>query len=155
MFGLQRKDIEPGLTLEDVIFKDNRLNEGHRIVRDSAYDTRMAAWLKFFRRDQFLILDAGDFKYSPAKVLQRVEDFLGLARFITPDHFVWNEQKGYYCIKTNLSDTGMACYSGRRGKQRIDIYPQTKQILKVISDLKFEDSLISLGVLFTGDMNKN
>ena len=130
MFGLQRKNIEPGQAMENVIFIDNRLNEEHMIIRDSVYDAPMTEWLKYFSRDQFLIIDADDFKQSPAKILQRVEDFLGLAHYIIPDLFLWNQQKGYYCVKTNLTDAGMACYSSKRGKKIVDIYPQTKAILK-------------------------
>ena len=129
MFGLQRKQINAGAAMEQVIFENNELNEAHKIVKDSTYDTAMLEYLKYFRLDQFLVIDTDELRYNPAAVLHRVEDFLGLAHYITPDMFVWNKEKGYYCIKTHLSDTGMACYPPGRGKQIVDINPQTRAIL--------------------------
>ena len=129
MFGLQRKQIPPGTSMEQVIFQDNILNEEHKIIKDSTYDKSILEYLKYFTLDQILIIDSDELRYNPVKVLQKVEDFLGLAHYITPDMFVWNEDKGYYCIKTDLSETGMACYPPGRGKQLVDINPQTKAIL--------------------------
>ena len=130
MFGLQRKQIQPGMALEQIIFENNQLNEEHHIIKDSTYDASMLRYLKYFRLDQILIIDTEELKYKPAMTLRKVEDFLGLAHYITPDMFVWNKEKGYYCIKTHLSDTGMACYPPGRGKQIVEINPQTKAILK-------------------------
>ena len=56
----------------------------------------------------------------------------GLLSTLTPiidSYITWNIEKGYYCIKTNLSDKGMTCYLPNRGKHLEDINPQTKAIL--------------------------
>ena len=129
MFSLQRKQIPSGKSLEHIIFENNRLNEDHHIIKHSVYYTSMLEYLKYFTIDQILIIDSDELKYNPVKVLQKVEDFLGLPHFIKSNMFVWNKDKGYYCIKTDLSDTGMACYPPGRGKHIVDINPQTKAIL--------------------------
>ena len=130
MFEIQRGNIEKSSALEDVIFNNKTLDEKYNFISASEYDKRMEEWLKVFKREQFLIIDTNDFKYHPAKVLRQVEDFLGLEHFITPEHFVWNEEKGFYCIRTNVTDTGMACYSDKRGKKQLmDIDPKTRQYL--------------------------
>ena len=112
-----------------MIFKNNTLLESHNFIHESVYSDHMEVWLKYFSMKQFLVIDSNDFKFSPAKVLRRIEEFLGLEHFITPDHFVWNEVKGFFCIKSTLSTTGMVCYSELRGKQTMDINPKTREIL--------------------------
>ena len=128
-FEVQHGKYKSGSALEDFVFQNNTINERNICVKNSVYDKNMKNWLKYFRREQFLVIDSDEFKFYPARALRRVEEFLGLRPFITPDLFVWNEQKGFYCLKTNLSETGMACYSQIRGKQAMDVNPQTRQIL--------------------------
>ena len=130
MFDLQRGVIKPGTALEDIIFKNSTLIEDHKFIRESVYSDNMEVWLKYFSLTQFLVLDSNEFKFSPAKVIGQIEEFLGLDHFITSEHFVWNDEKGFYCIKSSLSDTGMVCYSKMRGKQAIDISPEIREILK-------------------------
>ena len=129
MFDLQRGRISSGTSMEQVLFQNNVLNEQHKIIKRSTYVDSMIEYLKYFTLDQILIIDSEEFKYNPVKVLQKVEDFLGVKHYIKSDMFAWNEEKGYYCIKTNLTDNGMACYPPNRGKHIVEINPQTKAIL--------------------------
>ena len=130
MYDFQRNLIKPGTALEELIIQNNSINENHNFVKDSVYDEPMEKWLKYFKLEQFLIIDANEFKSNPAQVLTKVEDFLDLEHYITPDMFVWNKEKGYNCIRSNLTDTGMACYSSGTGKKQINVNPQTAVILK-------------------------
>ena len=129
MFDLQRGLISSGTSMEQVLFQNNVLNEQHDIIKRSVYVDSMIEYLKYFTLDQILIIDSEEFKYNPVKVIQKVEDFLGVKHYITSDMFAWNKENGYYCIKTNLTDNGMACYHPNRGKHIVDINPQTKAIL--------------------------
>ena len=87
-------------------------------VRLSVYDKPMKLWLKYFDLSQFLIMDNDEFKHDPVSVLNKVENFLGLEHFITDKMFVLNKDKGFYCIRSNITDSGMACYSEYRGKPK-------------------------------------
>ena len=78
----------------------------------------MKLWLKYFNLGQFLILESDEFKRDPYLVLTKVEQFLGLGHFITEDMLVFNDKKGFYCIRTSLTETGMACYSQLRGNNK-------------------------------------
>ena len=84
----------------------------------SVYDEPMKLWLKYFNLGQFLILESDEFKRDPYSVLTKVEQFLGLGHFITEDMLVFNDKKGFYCIRTSLTETGMACYSQLRGNNK-------------------------------------
>ena len=129
MYEVQTKWIKSGTALEDVILQNGTLNEGHGILKHSSYDESMKMWLKYFSLSQIMIIESDDFKHRPGEVLAKVEEFLGLPHSIKPGTFVWNEDKGYYCIKSELDQTGMACYGNERGKTLIDISPKTKAIL--------------------------
>ena len=100
-------------------------------VRHSVYDEPMMFWLKYFNLSQFLVVESDEFKHDPVSVLHKVERFLGLENLITPDMVVLNKEKGFYCIQSDLTDTGMACYPENRGKKKqITVSPRTKAKLK-------------------------
>ena len=112
-------------------------------VRYSVYDEPMMQWLKYFNLSQFLILDAAEFKQNPVSVLKKVEGFLGLGHYITPDMFVFKKDKGFYCVQSNFTDTGSACYSENRGNKEHITVPQStivklKEYFKPKSEKFFE-----------------
>ena len=92
--------------------------ETDSFVRHSVYDKPMELWLKYFSLNQFLIMDNEEIKNDPISALNKVERFLGIEHFITDDMFILNEDKGFYCVQTNITDTRMACYSTNRGHKK-------------------------------------
>ena len=99
--------------------------ERNAFVRHSVYDEPMLRWLSYFDLSQFLIIENEEFKHNPVEVLTKVEQFLGLEHYISADKFVFNNEKGFYCIRTNLTATGMVCYSDHRGKRKQIMVPQS------------------------------
>ena len=93
------------------------------LVSRSVYDEPMKRWLNFFHLSQFLIIESNEFKHDPVSVLRKAERFLGLGSYIKPDMFVLNKEKGFYCIQSNLTDTGIACLPENRGRKRQIIVP--------------------------------
>ena len=93
------------------------VNKKAFFVRQSIYDEPMLKWLEYFNLSQFLIIENEEFKQDPVTVLQKVEKFLGLKNYIKPDMFVFNHDKGFYCIQSNRTDTGNACYYSNRGNK--------------------------------------
>ena len=63
-------------------------------------------------------MDNEELKHDPVSALRKVERFLGLEHVITDKMFVLNKDKGFYCIQSNITDTGMACYSENRGQKK-------------------------------------
>ena len=79
---------------------------------------KMKLWLEYL--SQFLIMDNEELKNDPISTLNKVEHFLGLEHVINDEMFVLNKDKGFYCIQSNSTDTGMACYSeNRRQKKQV------------------------------------
>ena len=118
------------LSFDDVAIKNNTVNEKDLSIRLSMYDRSMKTWLKYFELDQFLIIDSNEMKYQPATVMTKVEDFLGLGHYITPEMFVLNKDKGFYCIKSNLTKSGMACYANDRGRSVTQVSQRTRTMLE-------------------------
>ena len=99
-------------------------------VVKSTYDIAMVRYLSFFRQDQILVIESKQLKTDPINVLRKVESFLGLEHKIKIEDFVFNKEKGFYCVR---SDPGMVCYGDNRGRNattKITIEPDTKAILR-------------------------
>ena len=113
-------------TFSDFVINDeNEVREQDKKMKMSTYDENMKLWLKYFNLSQFLIIEHNEFKHDPVSVLVKVEQFLGLGHFITSDMFVYNTEKGFYCIKSNLTTTKMSCYAGNRGRSHEPIPQET------------------------------
>ena len=115
---------------ENALFRGNSINSKSDAVRRSVYDKPMENWLQYFKLDQFLIIESNELKFSPAKVMRKVEDFLGLGHFISPEMFVLNKEKGFYCVQSNLTVNGMACYAANRGRTQPTVRPSVIYKLK-------------------------
>ena len=111
-----RRDRHGAFSFDDVAIKGDKVRENIPFLVRSIYGKPMENWLKYFNLDQFLIIESDELKYHPAAVMTKVEDFLGLRHYISPEMFVLNKEKGYYCIKSNLTESGMACYASDRGR---------------------------------------
>ena len=119
------------------------IDDKNYLVSHSTYDTPMMVWLKYFSLSQFLIIESNELIHNPLAILKKVEDFLGLGSYITSDMFAFNKEKGFYCIKSNLSDTGMACYAGNRGRKPnitvpADTRSKLEQFFKIRNDNFFK-----------------
>ena len=117
-------------SFDDVAIKGDKVRGNIRPIEQSIYDKAMENWLKYFNLDHFLIIESDELKYHPATVMTKVEDFLGLRHFITPEMFVLNKEKGYYCIKSNLTESGMACYASDRGRSVTYVSQRTRTKLE-------------------------
>ena len=110
---------------DEVALNGNDVNVKIPSLQLSVYDRPMQRWLQYFKREQFLILDSNELKKDPAQAVRKVENFLGLGHYVTPDMFVFNKEKGFYCIQSDLTTNGMACYAQDRGRDPITADPRT------------------------------
>ena len=134
MFEIITGLLEPGTALENVICQKGNIKdiqeENNNIIWHSTYDVALKAWLKYFNLSQILIIESDELKHTPAEVLTKAEKFLGLPHYIKPDTFIWNKEKGYHCLKSELTEFGMVCYGSERGKTLIDVNSKTKALLE-------------------------
>ena len=97
--------------------KRKGLNTLHPVLNMSIYDDNTYTWLRYFNLSQFHIVESERLTRDPAAVLAEIETFLGLGHFIHSDMFVFNQEKVFPCIRSNISSTGMACYDGKDAQQ--------------------------------------
>ena len=87
-------------------------------IKHSIYDEGLARYLKYFNRSQIKVIWDEDFKKCPYQVLKSVEKFLNLEHTIRPDNFVFNKEKGYFCLRINKHSKDVSCYDDLRGRNR-------------------------------------
>ena len=119
-----------GKPYDDVVLTGNDVNSNIPSLQLSIYDRPMKHWLQYFKLNQFLILESNELKTAPAQAVRKVENFLGLGHYVTDDMFVFNKEKGFYCIQSDLTTNGMACYAQDRGREQIKPDPNTIRKLK-------------------------
>ena len=106
-------------TFEEMVFTDSNhtvINETYKPVYVSKYHIHLSRWLRYFPRDQILVLDGEQFIKDPVPGLQEVEKFLGVNPHVSKDHFMFVKTKGpngFYCKKYNGKPACMAGYKGR------------------------------------------
>ena len=71
-----------------------------RLVKNSLFVEHLRPWTLFFTRKQLLVIDGDKFiKENPARTLHQVEKHLNVRHFFENNMFVYNQTKGYYCLK--------------------------------------------------------
>ena len=106
-------------------FLDNRTNENETITssgmfRQSTYIDRLQQWFQVFGRDKIHVVDGDNFVKHPASTLNKIETFLNISSYFTDDHFVYNKEKKFYCLKK----------SGCMGKQKGRPHPNMTDITR-------------------------
>jgi hypothetical protein len=110
--------------LEDLIFYKNGSirpdsEQGKKypikFFEDSLYVKHLQKWLKYFPLNQILILDGEKYIVDPYSQLKKVEEFLRLKSFFTPDNFIFNKEKGFFCVNKRFSSK-KGCLEERKGR---------------------------------------
>ena len=110
--------------LTDILLKEN-----NHFVDWSMYGKHFEHWLKYFPRDQFLVLDGEKMvRENPAYTTTKVESFLGLSHKLKKEDFAFNDEKGYYCYRP-----AAFCFPSNRGHASYpqDVTEDGKRFLKI------------------------
>ncbi|XP_077979523.1 heparan sulfate glucosamine 3-O-sulfotransferase 1-like [Glandiceps talaboti] len=83
----------------DSEFAGNPINFYNENVDTGIYVKHMIRWLEYFPKEQIYLVDGGNLKNDPYKELHNAEKFLGLAEFVTRDHFYFDEVKRFHCMQ--------------------------------------------------------
>jgi hypothetical protein len=80
------------------------------------YSYHLKRFLDRFSRKQFLVIDGDELRTNPSKVMDKVQGFMDLPRCITKENFIFNETKGFYCIKDSTNNE--QCLDDNKGTSR-------------------------------------
>ena len=111
------QDVKPGLYVDS--FEDTvtdalgRIDIEHETIFKSLYSVHLRRWSGYFKMNQIHIVDGDSFKLQQVEELNKIEDFLGIERFINHNHFSYNEEKGFYCLNFTGKPECMAKGKGR------------------------------------------
>ena len=92
----------------------NSVNLNFKPLWVSVYHHHMRNWLHYFRRRQIHVVDGDVLVRDPSAELAKVEDFLNISRYLTPEKFYYNETKGFYCMRTRSMDRCLGDTKGRK-----------------------------------------
>jgi hypothetical protein len=84
-----------------IIKNINNNDVKNSIVRRCKYAYNYKQWLKYFPREQILILNGENFIVDPYQEIKKVEEFLNLKKFYLKKNFIFDKAKGFYCIRKN------------------------------------------------------
>ena len=104
------------------------IDRKHKTVIRSLYSIQLKRWLKYFKMEQIHIVNGDNFKINPSEELNKIEDFLGIRRYFTPELFIYNSDKGFFCL--NVSGETDGCMWAGKGRQHPEISPHLIDRLK-------------------------
>ena len=108
--------LTPTLDVKDVTY----INRGQ-------YSEQLQRFYNVFPRNQILLLDSSDLVKNPVPLLNQVEDFLGLPRFISNKSLVFDESKGFFCKRI---DGNVECESDNKGRKHPDVDKDVFEVLQ-------------------------
>lgn len=85
-------------------FLSNPANYGHvnyapvEIIIRGAYAYHIEQYLKWFPRENMLIINSNDLKYDPVEVLRVTQEFIGVPVAVDAKNFVIDDETGRFCI---------------------------------------------------------
>jgi len=85
-------------------------------ITRGVYGYHIRHWLKFFPRNQLLLLNEYDLKENPWMVLEDIQKFANVDQVLNRRSFVKNETTGWYCTKLK-SDTVPNCPTTTRNTE--------------------------------------
>ena len=88
-----------------------------KLLNNSLYSENLKNWLKYFPLQQFLFLSTQQFIGKPYEELKKVERFLGLKPFFNETKFVYDKEKGFYCINRSDREGKVKCLGENKGRE--------------------------------------
>ena len=85
----------------NIPWQSHQDNDRHNIILNGVYAIYIEHWFKIFHRDQILIINGQDLQTQPAAIIEKVQKFIGVKKYLTEKDFIYEEDKGFYCVKTD------------------------------------------------------
>ena len=89
----------------------------HYIVAHGMYSHNYQNWLKYFSKEQFLIVNGENFIKNPYEEVKKAEKFLNLKPHIEKSHFIYDKKKGFFCMNKNKEKNKTECMGADKGRK--------------------------------------
>ena len=112
-----------------VLTSDGEVNKDISFIRRSSYANFIKLWTDSFAiGSQLLIVDGDNLVSDPLSELKKVEKFLGVRHYLTEENFVFDDERGFYCM---VSDRGEKhCLGGGKGVPHPSLRPDVEAKLR-------------------------
>ncbi|XP_037522462.1 uncharacterized protein LOC119399704 isoform X2 [Rhipicephalus sanguineus] len=94
----------------------NDVDEAWSGIRIGLYANHLAHWLRHFPQSQIHVVSGEELVRNPAREMAMVQDFLGLRRLVSEDHFYFNRTKGFPCLKKSEGSGSPHCLGKTKGR---------------------------------------
>jgi len=94
-------------------FTQEYLGFTENVLADGLYVLYMRQYIEVFGEDKVLLIDGNELYTSPGPIMLEIQKFMGLEQVIQPKDFVFNEDRGMFCLM-------------RPGEDSCSKLPQTK-----------------------------
>ncbi|XP_006749500.2 heparan sulfate glucosamine 3-O-sulfotransferase 2-like [Leptonychotes weddellii] len=114
-------------TFEGLSFRNRTLGQvdvSWNAIRIGMYALHLESWLQYFPLAQIHFVSGERLITDPAGEMGRVQDFLGIKRFITDKHFYFNKTKGFPCLRKTESSLLPRCLGKSKGRTHVQIDPE-------------------------------
>ncbi|XP_016854165.2 heparan sulfate glucosamine 3-O-sulfotransferase 2 [Anolis carolinensis] len=125
----------PGLpSFEGLSFRNRSLgqvNTSWSAIRIGLYILHLEAWLQYFPLSQMHFVSGERLITDPSGEMARLQDFLGLRRLVTRQHFYFNKTKGFPCLKRAVEGGRLPrCLGKSKGRPHVQIDPEVIEQLQ-------------------------
>ena len=98
-------------------YQQNLLKKGRQappapefLLTGGAYSTHLSRWYKHFSKDQIHLVNGAELTKDPGGVMMDIAEFMNVDPLINREHFVMDEEKGFYCIKSGDTESLRAVF---------------------------------------------
>ena len=131
--------------------RNGRVKHAERdaIISPGRYVESYKKWLKYFPKEQILVLNGENFIENPYEEVVKLEKYLNITPFFQKEHFVFDKKKGFFCFKEDLKSIEIECMKGNKGRphpilsddviQKLEKYyePYNKEFFDMIGGKRF------------------
>ncbi|XP_030645533.1 heparan sulfate glucosamine 3-O-sulfotransferase 3A1-like [Chanos chanos] len=117
-------------SFESLVLRNGTVDSLWSPVYIGLYAHHLQNWLEHFSLSQIHFVHGERLVSDPAGEMAWVQDFLGLQRIVTHEHFYFNQTKGFPCLKKPEGSSKPHCLGNTKGRLHPKIRPQVLQILR-------------------------
>lgn len=103
-------------SFESLAFHGDEVDSGWSAIRIGLYADHLSRWLDHFPARRIHVVSGEELVRDPAQEMALVQDFLGLHRLVSRDHFYFNRTKGFPCLKKSEGSGNPHCLGKTKGR---------------------------------------
>ena len=96
---------------------DHQFHYADHVLTTGFYEHHIVRWLDQFDAGHFYIVNGDDMLVDPGRIVEEIQDFLGLPKLLLRQDFVRDPDSGFFCYKSHR-DTAASCLGAGKTRTR-------------------------------------